>query len=383
MKILIVSLRYSPVHYSLCHTLGEVLQEKGCIINYLFSRSQKWMIPLSELNRVSFLGSSKKLADLIWDSIYLSCIRPKQISSFLNKIRPDLILFESSHPLNVFIARLASSFNPAIKTWMLLHEPKVRKKIEHGLIQSISILGHEWWTRRLLPNITGVIVPSDVAEEQMKAAYPSYKGYLIKVPLLFLDRNMSYPNRRRYFTFVGHAVRAKGIDIFFDLVRSAAEERLDLEFQIVSSSRIGAYLNRLPSATRSSLKIVNKELLLDKEIDEAIRESWAILAPYRRVTQSGVLPIAYMHGTPVISLQSQAMMESVVNGYTGWLISRDASFAEWCQAMNNILSDFQRFSNNCRSYFLKHHDAKLGQKLLERMLELSTLGHKASEIGHS
>jgi glycosyltransferase involved in cell wall biosynthesis len=252
---------------------------------------------------------------------------------------------------------------------MLLHEPYVHDKLKHGRMRSLLIAAHELAVRATLPLLDGVLVPSDEALLQMKAAYPDYPGTVLKVPLLFEDRSKAEASVRRYFSFIGHAVLVKGIDTFFEIVEVSASREAKWMFQIATSTDISVYLSRLSKNARACLHIVNKPRLPDSEIDEAIRTSWAVVAPHRRITQSGVVPVAFMHGTPVISTRVGGMPEWVIPGKTGYLISQEASFDEWQEAFRKVQTNFSDLSLNCRQFFLDHFDARLGPGFLRPMLE--------------
>lgn len=373
--VLIACLKYSPVHNALCRALGEPLRPLGLEVKYLLTQSLAWTVPPSQLNDVTWLGTSRNAPEVVWDTLATSTWLRSRLTRPFQELRPSLLLFEASHPTNSLVAALARSSVPGIKVWFLLHEPYVREKNKHGHLRSLLIVGQEWGTRRLLPQLDGVLVPSDEAVRQMKVAYPGFRGVVLKVPLLFEDRCAERDVQRRYFSFIGHAVPAKGIDTFFELVRLSAESGRDWSFQIATSTDISAHLAVLSDAAHSQLRVINKPQLKDEEIDQAVRESWAVLAPYRRVTQSGVVPIAFMHGTPVISTCAGGMPECVVEGETGYLVDVEAKFSDWEAKFHQVKSNLPRLSTRCRDYFANHFDARRGPEFLRPMLDSIRSGH--------
>ena len=252
---------------------------------------------------------------------------------------------------------------------MLVHEPYVHDKSKHGWVRSLLIAAQELAVRATLRFLDGVLVPSDEALLQMKATYPDFTGTVLKVPLLFEDRSKAEDSERRYFSFIGHAVPAKGIDTFFWMVEASASRGAEWMFQIATSTDISAHVARLSKTAQAHLHVVSKPMLSDAEIDDAIRTSWAVVAPHRRVTQSGVVPVAFMHGTPVISTRTGGMPESVIPGKTGYLIDRQTSFEEWQEAFRMVQTNFSDLSANCRRFFLDHFDARRGPEYLRPMLD--------------
>jgi len=367
--ILIVCMKYSPVHNSLCRALGEPLRPLGFKIKYLLPQSLDWTVPQAQFEGTTFVGSSRNGKEVLWDTFAMITRRRRQLRRLLEEIHPSLLLFEASHPANRIVASLARSTVPGIKIWMLLHEPYVHEKSKHGGVRRFLISAHEWGVRQLLPYLDGLLVPSAEAMRRMEKAYPGFHGNVLKIPLLFEDRSITDNSTRHYFSFIGHAVPAKGIDTFFELVRTSAELGRHWSFQIATSSNISGYFSALPDATRTRLKVISKPRLRDEEIDQAIRESWAVLAPYRRVTQSGVVPVAFMHGTPVISTRAGGMLEFVVEGETGHLVNLDAEFSEWEDKFCQVQFNFSQLSTNCRRFFLDYFDANRGPEFLRPVLD--------------
>lgn len=374
MRILIVSLKYSPVHNAHCRALGEPLRELGFDVRYLLAGALRWTVPHSQLEHTAFIGSSRNAGEVLWDTLALTTWRQPKLRQLLQEFRPCLLLFESSHPGNVLFASVARSILPDIRCWMLVHEPYVPDKSKHGGMRSLLIAAQELALRATLRFVDGVLVPSDEALLQMKAAYPDFTGTVLKVPLLFEDRSKAEDSERRYFSFIGHAVPAKGIDTFFWMVEASASRGAEWMFQIATSTNISAYVARLSKNAQALLRAVSKPRVPDAEIDEAIRTSWAVVAPYRRVTQSGVVPAAFMHGTPVISTRVGGMPESVIPGKTGYLIDRETSFAEWEEAFRMVQANFSDLSANCRRFFLDHFDARRGPEFLRPMLDSVRVG---------
>jgi len=81
------------------------------------------------------------------------------------------------------------------------------------------------------------------------------------------------------------------------------------------------------------------------------------------------VPVAFMHGTPVISTRVGGMPESVIPGKTGYLIDRQTSFEEWQEAFRMVQTNFSDLSANCRRFFLDHFDARRGPEYLRPMLD--------------
>jgi glycosyltransferase involved in cell wall biosynthesis len=373
--LLFVSLKYSPVHINHCRAYGEPLRKQGWKVKYLLSHEFAWKTPLSQLDHTIFLGSSRTLTGVLWDTLAILTANRQKIITLLRSLLPSLIFFESPHPANVIIASYARRVNPQIRLWALLHEPFVREKQYYNRRQRWVISVNHAITTLLLPLLDGVLVPSEEAMRQFKERYQHFKGLVLKVPLLFEDRSEVVNTKRQYFSFVGFATLSKGIDIFFKMVEFFAGHRREKkwEFQIVTSSDISGYLRKLSSSARDCLRVVNNWNLSDSEIDTAIRESYAVLAPYRYTTQSGVLPVAYMHGTPVISTAVGGLREFVIPGETGYTVENIDSWSEWERCFVLVQENFEQLTSKCRDFFLQHFDSNLASEYLKPVIESITV----------
>jgi len=69
----------------------------------------------------------------------------------------------------------------------------------------------------------------------------------------------------------------------------------------------------------SKIKIINK-YIPDKEVPEYFRNTSVVVLPYISATQSGIIPLAYSFGKPVIATRVGSMPEIIEDGKTGFLV---------------------------------------------------------------
>jgi glycosyltransferase involved in cell wall biosynthesis len=83
---------------------------------------------------------------------------------------------------------------------------------------------------------------------------------------------------------------------------------------------------------------VHNRFVSNDERDRLFRETSLVVLPYVEATQSGVIPVAYAHGRPVVTTSVGALAEAVDDGVTGLVVPpRDA--AALADAMVRILGD--------------------------------------------
>ena len=103
---------------------------------------------------------------------------------------------------------------------------------------------------------------------------------------------------------------------------------------------------------RDNLAVFYRERLSDEEFGDLMRKSLMVLTPYKRETQSSVILVSYMYGTPVVSSDVGGMPEFVNHGKTGYLVSIDSPIEEWIGWIFFVLENLHGMKVNCREYFV-------------------------------
>lgn len=79
----------------------------------------------------------------------------------------------------------------------------------------------------------------------------------------------------------------------------------------------------------------------EEEADHLFQEASLVVLPYIESSQSGVIPVAYTYGKPVVATEVGGLPEMVVNGVTGTLVPpRDEKTL--AEAIVTILADDTR-----------------------------------------
>jgi glycosyltransferase involved in cell wall biosynthesis len=183
-----------------------------------------------------------------------------------------------------------------------------------------------------------VILPSQYARRLFPKRYRQYAGQLHTAPLLIKDRisHAGSDNQRSTFSYVGRIHAGTGFSDFINLINYTASVNSDKTFIIVTSSSTKSYLKRLNPKAFNHLTIVNAPIILDSHIDLALSKSIATFRLDRDITQSGVVPVSYMHGTPVIARDLPGFAQHVDHGRNGYLVKRDFLEQDLLTAMRYV-----------------------------------------------
>jgi glycosyltransferase involved in cell wall biosynthesis len=151
---------------------------------------------------------------------------------------------------------------------------------------------------------------------------------------------------------MGGLCRAHGFDHFLRFMRSELQRGSDLRFLIASRQPLPAEIKNDPIVKKNSdkLKLQCGRPLSSDEMNLAYAESFCIWNIYRRSTQSGVLPKAFMFGTPVLASSSGSFPEFVKDGVNGKFAESQDHHAI-ARSLSDIRSDQRNFVLNCRKTF--------------------------------
>lgn len=137
--------------------------------------------------------------------------------------------------------------------------------------------------------------------------YPEPKGHLgrrAELELLFFGIVRHYKGLDVLLEAMAHL---KGCSVMLSVVGEFWHGRDQVERSIADTG------------IRSQVELV-PDYVTDAEAAEYFARADAVVLPYRAVTGSGVVPVAYRYGKPVIVTDLPGLVEVVRDGETGWII---------------------------------------------------------------
>lgn len=268
---------------------------------------------------------------------------------YLKQKSPDYSIFVASHPLN-FICILITKIISNSKIISVIHDPMPHSGEKFKFIILIS----QYLQIKLSHK---VLVAGKKLKEETSKLYSINKDNII---VMYIGNNRNEisefveKHNRKYFSLLGRIEDYKGVDIFL----KAAKKVLDLnytniEFFIAGAGNIKKYIDQINEIDKSKLTIRN-ELISDKDFDNIIKESYAIVLPYKDATQTGTIQIANSLSTPCIATNVGSLPELIIKNETGIVINPN-SINELVDSMiflakNN--SKLYEMEKNCHKHFL-------------------------------
>lgn len=336
MRAILVSHRFNPGHLSHLVANYKLLSEAGFVVRFCWNAS----------------------FDVFSGGEFDGCVAGR--ADFLRAKKGDLVLvwFPSIGALlDMLIVRV---FTKATVVY-IFHEPfsSLRSYIDSGfgLLKTAKIALVSLVSYGLVSFAHKVVLPSNAALAAYKARYNSAKQHA-QFPLMFDDETVAIlpKENRDYISYIGTVAEDHAFDEFVRVALS-----------ILASGKLEKY--KILIATRSALSHETINLLMPfvnagavvvqcgrplstGEINGFFSRSIVVWNAYRRSMQSGILPKAYMCGTPVI-VSSLNRSELFINRVTGIEISSSYNVEEIVAAIYSIESYFSEYSKSCRTFFME------------------------------
>ena len=339
MKAILVSRRFNPGHISHIEANSKLLEEYG--FDVYFSVHDRFL---------TFAESSFKN-------------RGVNATDYLKLGVGDLFIvwFPSlSVLLNILIVRL---FTSATLVY-IYHEPYTSFASYRGAgfsrskalkVTAISLVN--WIACNLSHK---VILPSARAYSALSIAKTDTDRYA-KINLLFSDE--APPDQRKrprtFISYIGTIAEDHAFEEFVRLMHASIcnETLASFRFLIATRSQIPEKLRAVieQGILSGRLVVQSGEPMTNNEINDFYAQSYVVWNAYKRSMQSGVLPKAYMFGTPIL-MSTLNQSEYFEEGIHGALISDQYSNIEFVEAILNMQEKWPVLSQNCRGFFLQNFD---------------------------
>jgi len=203
-----------------------------------------------------------------------------------------------------------------------------------------------------------IILTSSKAYETFEAKYSHTHKPFRLTPLMFDDEVVQLNTRlqRSFISYIGTIAEDHAFNEFVKFAVCAIVKKWypGYKFLIATRSTLPPYeRSLLLSHIESGAVVINESNpMSNEEINNFYNSSVVVWNSYKRSMQSGVLPKAYMFGTPlIVSLNN--VSEYFYNHQTGVLVGNDYLAGDLKNAVDEILKNFDEYSGYCRNKFLQ------------------------------
>lgn len=312
-----------------CYDLGllNALQQLGTE-SYAFSNFDDVRYP--QVNQFPFFLEQKKGTISNITNFFSSHIKALRICRE-NNIDWVILHIFSTTPKDLFSFWITRLFG--LKIIAIVHDVSSLSNEDNAYIRSkmyasASILVVHNQTS--YKEISALLLPSELAKLRVipHGNFIDFINTDIKQP--YFQQELIYEAGKKYLLFFGQIKKVKGLDILLQ-----AMARLPEEYKLIIAGRPHRDDFTFYDKLIDELKISNRVIKLirfisDDERDYLFKQCDALVLPYRKIFQSGVLLLAMSYGLPVVASDLPANKEVITDGFNGYLF-KDGDAADLAQ----------------------------------------------------
>lgn len=299
---------------------------------------------------------------------------PRQIFAYIKlllairKFKPDVIYINFFH--DVYFNLLSIPFLKSCKTIIGVHDV-----LHHSGTKNTSLLNVI--EKALLKKFRNTLTFSTSQATLLKEKYPDHRVFTI--PLMLKDFGEKRKEVLDYstinFLFFGNIQSYKGLDVLLQAVNLLQSKYTN--FRLTIAGRCKDWKTAYEPLITNSGNI-SKEIrfIENSEIPAFFSKAHYLVLPYKDVTQSGPLMIAYNYNLPVICSDIDGFKEFVNEGKTGFLFNNNEVTA-LAQIMENAIvrpeADYKQLVGQVADYKEQHFAAhKIKNAYLSMFDEISS-----------
>ena len=319
----------------LTHTFAKTLQELGENVS-VFCREDATVDP--NAYDVDFFAPFKTL-------------NPKNpsVASLAKRIldkHPNLILFTDDA---VQSALVLSALKGKVRCVLSVHDVVSHSGISTKSINKLKRFVKMIPIRKAYKLADEILLYSNTSEALFKKVYPSLASKAVVTRLgahLVTDITNVPPeivNVSDYALFFGRIDGYKGVDFLLDVFKSTPQLN---HINLVIAGKAVMNFSWLSAENTPNVQILNR-FISDEEMNYLFKNCKYVILPYRDASQSGIIPIAYHFGKPVLVSNVEGLLEYVDVAKTGYVYHNKEEFTELVLSMYD---EAESLTVNAQSY---------------------------------
>lgn len=342
MRIAVVYLGRHGAGGAISHELAihlSALAEVFAVISSDAENRSRWHetgLPLLETSTYTNLAQAL--------SSFLFPVQQGRLAHEIRRRSPDVLLFPMFHTWTPFLQKCLQDL-PSVVT---VHDPAPHPGDLDWLLENLSIRRARrciLHSASLIPALVQRGVPEH-AIDVIPLGEMSYYRSGPKIP--------AAPSDPPIILFFGRIEPYKGLEVLLRSYRLLVEHT-PARLKIVGAGNLSPYASLLEGLP--GVEVVNRWIAED-EVAAYFHEASLLVLPYTSASQSGVLPVAAVHGLPVVASRLGGLPEQIQDGISGLLVA-PGSPEELSVALHRLLRepDFARqLGDRLRTDFNAHNN---------------------------
>ena len=195
--------------------------------------------------------------------------------------------------------------------------------------------------RMLRRSVAKIIVHGDYLKELLHRNYPGLHAAIHVIPHGVLSSYKKWDvvnvkEEENTILFFGRLTKYKGLDILLEAHRLVLKSLPQAKL-IIAGKGDALPKDAIEVAQRQNLEIHHR-FIPNSEVPRFFRRASVVVLPYTEASQSGVVPIAYAFGKPVVVTAVGSIPEVVKDGSSGFIVPPKDAHA-LAKALIKILSE--------------------------------------------
>ncbi len=322
----------------------EVLSELGYECVCFMPSSRHIYIPEKYKNNIESYNRFKVLSS-----------RSKAIIELKNRImalNPNAIFYCDNAVISDQICNSISG----IKQWLTIHDVNFHPSYNLSLKRYLHDIFNSICTSKAIKKASRIVLLSPYSKTLFDSKYKFAK----KSVLLNLGAHIPNCNSQPlseladvsdYFMFFGRIDRYKGL---YTLLKAYNAYKYSGHKLVIAGSGVLTDEEKDLVSNNKNIILINR-FIEDEEMIYLFKNARSLILPYIEASQSGIIPIAYRFGIPVIVSAVKGLTQYVDDRGTGIICNSESDYTE---AMEIIESDslLAQYKENCVTYYSKVFD---------------------------
>lgn len=291
--------------------------------------------------------------------------KAKNVASQLQMFNPRLVWYVDN---GIFSSQVGINLAGRVMQALIMHDAGTsHSSFNTSFRQRLKLFIENMTSELCNKKIDWIITCSPNSKTVYSQLYPSQRDKVYMLPLgPHMPKGACFcppevEGVSDYFLFFGRIDKYKGIDI---LLSSYSKWSGSRKLVIAGSGQLQS--DETYMANVDSRVILINRFIKDEEMPYLFKNARAVILPYKDATQSGILPIAYMCGKPIICSDVIGISQFVDEGMTGCICKSESDYVK----AYNLLKDNECLSNmsdHSRNYYKKYLDwnTNIKQMLLD------------------
>lgn len=303
-----------------------------------------------------------KAKTLNGNSEEIRCVAEQIIS-----LSPDVVIFTED---SILMQQLNKILNQnEVRTAMVVHDVQHHPYRKMGARRILIDVLRRRMTRKTVKCVDKIILLSANSEETFRKEYGVENTVVFRLPAHVPEAVPQKPpeivdEKRHFFLFFGRIDKYKGIGTLCRAYSALAKDlKAKTELIIAGKGQLSEEESRLIRSECHITPIIR--FITDNEMVWLFQNAVSVVMPYTEASQSGVLPIAYKFGKPVVVSDLRGLTENVIEEKTGYVFRTVEELSEILCRINS--ADFSVSETAISEYYNKNF---LWKNSLEVLLKL-------------